>query len=177
MHKVCSLCVQTIYSLHEYGAVCHLDISSSNIMLRTEPCDVWDQVRLRDFGFCQQCVPCGCSDYAYIAEDNFPCGATPAYASPEILASIQLQHEQADRCTKGVGVNGMAADYRSIGVVLYELLTGQLPFDITADSAPGTAPSSGHTTHSSWWHEYQAIRQLQQSWVRCTSFKCAAHVC
>ncbi len=33
----------------------HLDITSSNIMLRKEGYQPWDQLRLLDFGFAQDC--------------------------------------------------------------------------------------------------------------------------
>ena len=43
--------------LHFIGELCHLDISGSNVMLRTDDFEPWDQVRLVDFGFCQGCLP------------------------------------------------------------------------------------------------------------------------
>ena len=46
--------VQTIQSLHSVGTLCHLDVSSSNIMLRSDNFKPWDQLRLIDFGFAQK---------------------------------------------------------------------------------------------------------------------------
>lgn len=40
-----------------------------------------------------------------------PQGATPVYASPEVLRSLQLQHEGAAFEDVGVTVNGPAADF------------------------------------------------------------------
>ena len=37
--------------------MCHLGISSSNVMLRTDDFEAWDQLRLIDFGFSQFCEP------------------------------------------------------------------------------------------------------------------------
>ena len=37
--------------------VAHLDITSNNIMLRNQDYAAWDQVRLIDFGYSQDCCP------------------------------------------------------------------------------------------------------------------------
>lgn len=49
--------VQTVYRLHTDSRVVHLDITSSNIMLRSpeEGNKDWDELRLLDFGFAQSC--------------------------------------------------------------------------------------------------------------------------
>ena len=49
------LVVQTVHRLHRLGKLAHLDITSSNIMLRKEGYEAWDQLRLLDFGFSQFC--------------------------------------------------------------------------------------------------------------------------
>ncbi len=53
MLQTCS--VQTVHLLHMRSNLAHLDISSSNIMLRKEGYSAWDQLRLLDFGFAQYC--------------------------------------------------------------------------------------------------------------------------
>lgn len=48
--------VQTVYWLHTGSRVVHLDITSSNVMLRPpEECRDWDDLLLLDFGFAQTC--------------------------------------------------------------------------------------------------------------------------
>ena len=49
--------VQTVHYLHMGSKVVHLDITSSNILLRSpeQLCKDWDELRLLDFGFAQPC--------------------------------------------------------------------------------------------------------------------------
>ena len=51
------LVVQTVHLLHTDCTLAHLDITSSNIMLRHDDYQPWDQLRLVDFGFAQRCNP------------------------------------------------------------------------------------------------------------------------
>ena len=60
--------------------------------------------------------------------DVIPQGATAAYASPELLESLQMQFVGQDS-PSALQINGSAADWWSSGVVVYEVLTGELPFD------------------------------------------------
>lgn len=95
--------------------IVHRDLKPSNILVRPD-----GSVVLLDFGIAKQ-----------IEEDDRPRDATrtgmrfmtPAYAAPE-----QLRGEHT----------GIHTDVYSLGVVLYELLTGQLPHDVS-DKTPGEA--------------------------------------
>jgi serine/threonine protein kinase len=86
--------------------ICHRDLKLENILL-----DKFQNIKIADFG---------------MASLNFPntmlktfCGS-PHYASPEIVSNEPY--------------NGMKADIWSLGVILYALVTGKLPFDEEGDN-------------------------------------------
>jgi eukaryotic-like serine/threonine-protein kinase len=93
--------------------IVHRDIKPSNILVTAD-----GRVKLLDFGIAKQ------MENAELGIDQTRTGLrmmTPAYAAPE-----QIRGERAS----------LQTDIYSLGVVLYELLTGQLPFDLT-DATPG----------------------------------------
>ena len=86
-------------------AIIHRDLKPPNILVKPD-----GSVRLLDFGIAKQLD-------AGAANDRTRTGLrwmTPAYAAPE-----QIRGENA----------AMQADVYALGVVLYEMLTGRLPFD------------------------------------------------
>jgi serine/threonine protein kinase len=81
--------------------ICHRDLKPENLLL-----DKHRNVKIADFGMASLQVP------ATMLETS--CGS-PHYASPEII--------------KGIKYDGPSADVWSCGVILFALVTGNLPFD------------------------------------------------
>src|SRR6266446_2986079 len=108
-----AVCEAVVYA-HQ-RAVIHRDLKPSNILVKDS-----GTVRLLDFGIAKHLETLGES------VDQTMTGLrlmTPAYASPE-----QIRGEQV----------GIQTDVYSLGVILYELLAGKLPFDLS-DRTPAQA--------------------------------------
>lgn len=97
------------------NAIIHRDLKPSNILVRGD-----GAVRLLDFGIAKQI------EGFDLAVDQTTLGLrlmTPAYASPEQIRGDRI---------------GVSTDVYSLGVILYELLAGELPFDL-ANLTPAEA--------------------------------------
>lgn len=110
LELLCAVCEAVRYA--HSRAVIHRDLKPGNILVQRDGC-----VKLLDFGIAKQ-----------LADRDVPADRTrtalrlmtPAYAAPE-----QIRGEQP----------GTYTDVYALGVILYELLTGQLPFDLLHLSA------------------------------------------
>lgn len=95
---------------HEHLVV-HRDLKPDNILVRAD-----GQPKLLDFGIAKVLAPSGAGGLTTV---NAP-AMTPRYASPEQI---------------GGGPIGTPSDIYSLGVLLYELLTGRLPHGEHTDSS------------------------------------------
>lgn len=104
-----------IAAAHSAGLV-HRDVKPENILLGTD-----GTVKVTDFGLARAAAAASDPDEREFA-------ASPHYVAPEVVRGGEV---------------GPATDVYSLGIVLYELLTGQRPFD-------GDSPSDialAHTRH------------------------------
>jgi eukaryotic-like serine/threonine-protein kinase len=100
--------LQAVVYAHQH-AVIHRDLKPSNILVKED-----GTVRLLDFGIAKQLEVLGESVEQTMTGLRL---MTPAYASPE-----QIRGEQV----------GIQTDVYSLGVILYELLSAKLPFDLSS---------------------------------------------
>lgn len=107
LSRVCNIARQLAFALaraHELGVI-HRDVKPGNVFLIRKGSDN-DFVKLLDFGLARA------KDDASITKSNLLFG-TPEYMAPEQASS---------------GPIGSKADLYALGCVIFEMLTGQLPF-------------------------------------------------
>jgi WD40 repeat protein len=126
--ELCAKIADALHHAHEQGVV-HRDLKPANIMI-----DGDGQPHLMDFGLARREV-----GEVTVTLDGHILG-TPAYMSPE---QAQGESHKADR----------RSDVYSLGVILFQLLTGELPFrgnvrmlihQVINDSAPSPRKLNGN---------------------------------
>ncbi|GBD35231.1 Serine/threonine-protein kinase PknB [bacterium HR36] len=100
---------EVLQAAHNCG-ILHRDLKPSNIML-VEPDTPYEKVKILDFGLAELFRWVGSA--AALGEETALVG-TPNYMSPEQIRNEPLDHR---------------ADIYSLGVVVYQMLTGRLPFE------------------------------------------------
>jgi serine/threonine protein kinase len=108
--------VSAVAYLHE-NLVVHRDLKPSNILITGE-----GQVKLLDFGIAKMQAQLAQSPDLTGPADRL---LTPSYASPEQISGAPVAR---------------ASDIYSLGVILYELLTGRLPYKDSSSKLTGEPP-------------------------------------
>lgn len=117
----CAIFLQVLAGLgcaHAQGVI-HRDIKPSNVMLTRQ-----GVAKLTDFGIARGL------NTAKLTQTGMAVG-TAAYMSPEQIQGVKLDHR---------------ADIYSMGITLYEMLTGRVPFERPKDSDSDFPILTAHTT-------------------------------
>jgi serine/threonine protein kinase len=114
--NIAAQAADALAAAHSWGIV-HRDIKPDNILVSHSPHDGGDLVKVVDFGIAK--VREGAIDVGsgYTATRSGMIVGTPQYLSPE--QAMGMQGDQIDG----------RADLYSLGIVLYMMLTGRLPFE------------------------------------------------
>ena len=133
--------VEGVEYCHKLG-VCHRDLKPENLLL-----DQNDNLKISDFGLSSLYVGDAEMDGAARTELLHTTCGTPNYVAPEVIADQ--------------GYDGKKADVWSIGVILYVLLAGFLPFDEGTIMALFSKIQKADFTYPKWFSsEVRALLDL-----------------
>jgi serine/threonine protein kinase len=110
---------EALQAAHEQGMI-HRDIKPHNILITDS-----GHVKVADFGIARAAEATTISDLGYIL-------GSAKYMSPEQAAG---------------GTVGLASDLYSLGVVLYEMLTGRVPFEVETPEEVSSKHAGGPPPH------------------------------
>ncbi len=113
MSRILSQLCEALQAAHSEGIV-HRDLKPANLMV-VDADTPYEKIKVMDFGLAKMCNETGKRSRAEgISDTNveFAVG-TPGYISPEQVRGDGMDHR---------------SDLYSVGVIMYELLTGRLPF-------------------------------------------------
>ncbi len=104
---------EALQAAHDQGII-HRDLKPANLMV-VDPDTPYEKIKVMDFGLAKLCndsTGMGMIHHTSETGTDFAVG-TPGYISPEQVRGDEI---------------GVCSDLYSVGVILFELLTGKLPF-------------------------------------------------
>lgn len=101
---------EALFSAHQEGII-HRDLKPANLMV-VDADSPYEKIKVMDFGLAKLADNGQRPPSSHVTNSDFAVG-TPGYISPE-----QVRGEESDH----------RSDLYSVGVILFELLTGRLPF-------------------------------------------------
>lgn len=101
--------------------------------------------------------------------DTDPRGCSVYFAPSEQIRSYQLNLEGYDMHPETM-INRAAADFWAAGVVMFQLLTGELPFLFETVASLPEAPESVEDDDRLKWQRREIMRDLHRQWVSICNF-------
>jgi serine/threonine-protein kinase len=137
--RLLSQLCEALFAAHSEGII-HRDLKPANLMV-VDSDSPYEKVKVMDFGLAKLVdSPTRSLNRTNVSNSDFAVG-TPGYISPEQVRGEELDHR---------------SDLYSVGVILFELLTGKLPFtgeetmDVLVKHAKEAPPSFAEVGASLW---------------------------